>query len=261
VLVAEDNAINQFVTVRLLEGLGCQVDTVETGQQAEEAVRQGHYDLVLMDLHMPDLDGLAATAAIRRYEQESGLERRTPIVALTADALAGDDEKCRAAGMDDYLAKPITSERLATVVRRWIANGRVGGSVADEANTGDSDNDREPLDRGALATLRYLQRSSPPGLLTRLITLYLNEVPSRLGELREAVAQGDSDRVKRVAHELRGSSVQLGATRMADLCAELQESASGNDLSQAETRVAELQREFATVRSALEAILTEAVTA
>src|SRR5205085_6869891 len=91
VLVAEDNAINQLVAVRLLESLGYVVETVETGRQAVEAVRQGHYDLVLMDCHMPQLDGFAATAAIRR--DEAGRGQRTPIVAVTADALVGDAEK------------------------------------------------------------------------------------------------------------------------------------------------------------------------
>src|SRR5579883_403320 len=120
VLVAEDNAINRLVVVGLLQSLGCEVETVEDGRQAAEAVGRGHYDLVLMDLHMPELDGFAATAAIRRREGADGQGRHTPIVALTADALAGDAEKSRAAGMDDHLAKPLTRERLAAVLERWV---------------------------------------------------------------------------------------------------------------------------------------------
>jgi signal transduction histidine kinase/CheY-like chemotaxis protein len=121
VLVAEDNAINRLVAVRLLQGLGYVVDTAEDGRQAVEAVGQGHYDLVLMDVHMPELDGFAATAAIRRLEEASaGRRRHVPIVALTADALAGDAEKSLAAGMDDHLSKPITSQRLAAVLERWL---------------------------------------------------------------------------------------------------------------------------------------------
>jgi PAS domain S-box-containing protein len=119
ILVAEDNAINRLVAVGFLENLGYEVQTVETGRQAVEAVQQGQYDLVLMDLHMPELDGFAATAAIRREERAAGQARRLPIVALTADALAGDAEKSLAAGMDDHLSKPLTVERLAAVVKRW----------------------------------------------------------------------------------------------------------------------------------------------
>ncbi len=121
ILVAEDNAINRLVAVGLLQNLGYAVQTVEDGRQAVEAVGREDYDLVLMDLHMPELDGFAATAAIRERE---GAGRRLPIVAVTADALEGDREKSRAAGMDDHLAKPLTPERLAEVLERWTAPGR-----------------------------------------------------------------------------------------------------------------------------------------
>jgi PAS domain S-box-containing protein len=125
ILVAEDNAINRLVAVGLLQGLGYTVETAEDGRQAVEAVEREAYDLVLMDCHMPELDGFAATAAIRRLEAADG-GRRVPIVALTADALAGDAEKSLGAGMDDHLSKPITPERLAAVVQRWVHAGGVG---------------------------------------------------------------------------------------------------------------------------------------
>jgi two-component system CheB/CheR fusion protein len=117
ILVAEDNPVNQLVAVHLLEGLGYAVEAVETGQQAVDALQRKPYDLVLMDCHLPEMDGFAATAAIRRQEVGSG--QHTPIVAMTADALAGDAERCLAVGMDDYVAKPVTAERLAAVVARW----------------------------------------------------------------------------------------------------------------------------------------------
>jgi CheY-like chemotaxis protein len=120
VLVAEDNAINRLVVVGLLQSLGCTVETVETGRQAVQAVAGEDYDLVLMDLHMPDLDGFAATAAIREQDEAEGGGRHLPIVALTADALVGDVEKSRAAGMDDHLTKPLTRERLAAMLEHWF---------------------------------------------------------------------------------------------------------------------------------------------
>jgi len=125
VLVAEDNAINRLVAVGLLQSLGYAVEAVEDGRQAVEAAGRERYDLVLMDLHMPELDGFAATAAIRRAEEEQGGGQHVPIVALTADALAGDAEKSLAAGIDDYLAKPVTRERLAAVLERWVKSGAV----------------------------------------------------------------------------------------------------------------------------------------
>jgi CheY-like chemotaxis protein len=120
VLVAEDNPINRLVAVALLQNLGCAVETAENGRQALEAVERDHFDLVLMDVHMPELDGFAATAAIREQEEAEGQARHTPIVALTADALAGDAEKSLVAGMDDHLTKPVTRERLAAVLERWV---------------------------------------------------------------------------------------------------------------------------------------------
>jgi CheY-like chemotaxis protein len=118
ILLAEDNPINQLVTRAMLEQLGYAVDTVENGREAVAAVAHRAYDLVLMDCHLPELDGDAATAAIRRAE--AGAERRTPIIALTANARAEDVARCEAAGMDAYLAKPMTREALAAVVARWV---------------------------------------------------------------------------------------------------------------------------------------------
>jgi PAS domain S-box-containing protein len=248
VLVAEDNAINQLVAVRLLESLGCAVQAVENGRQAVAALRQRPFDLVLMDCHMPELDGFAATAAIRRAEAQGAPGRRTPIVALTADALVGDAAKCRAAGMDDYLAKPVTLERLAAVVERWIGDGDAATAAADDVGAA--------LDRGVLATLHELEQRNQPGLLTRLMTLYLEETPAQLAALQEAVAQEDAARVEQVAHGLKDSSAQLGATRMAGLSAGLQQAGARQELGRATAQVDELVSEFIRVRAALEARLS-----
>jgi HPt (histidine-containing phosphotransfer) domain-containing protein len=169
-------------------------------------------------------------------------------VAVTADALVGDAEKSLAAGMDDHLTKPITLERLAAVVGRWIAGSGAADPAADA---------HDVLDPGVLATLLEAERRSHAGLLARLITLYLRDTPAQLVALREAVAQGDAGRVEEVAHGLKGSSSQLGATRMVGLCAALQEAASAHDLSAAAAQVADLTSEFVRVRAALQAVLSE----
>jgi CheY-like chemotaxis protein len=122
VLVAEDNAINRLVAVGLLQSLGYEVHTAQDGRQAVEAAARERYDLVLMDLHMPELDGLAATAAIREREAEVG-GGRLPIVALTAEVRADGAERSRARGMDDHLTKPVSPERLAAVLERWAGAG------------------------------------------------------------------------------------------------------------------------------------------
>jgi two-component system, sensor histidine kinase and response regulator len=215
-------------------------------------VARGGYNLVLMDCHMPQMDGFAATAEIRRREGVGG--RRTPIVALTADALSGDAERCLAAGMDDYLAKPVTLERLAAVVARWSAP-----SAAEPAGTvtPDPPEDADPvLDRSVLATLQELKHGQSR-LLPHLIRLYLQEAPAQLATLREAVAQGDSSRVEDLAHGLKGSSMQLGATRMTNVCSSLQEDAGMQNLSRPVARMADLTREFSRVQAALEAALQQ----
>jgi len=123
VLLAEDNEVNQLVAVALLEACGLQVDVAQTGAQAVAATRRSHYDLLLMDCQMPEMDGFAATVEIRRHD--ANRRKRMPIFALTAHAMDGDRERCLAAGMDDYLAKPFDRERLYQVLHRMLHAGNV----------------------------------------------------------------------------------------------------------------------------------------
>jgi two-component system, sensor histidine kinase and response regulator len=137
VLVAEDNVINQKVAVRLLEKVGCRIDVAANGQEAVAMLVQFAYDVVLMDCQMPEMDGFAATAAIRQHEASTG--RHVPIIAMTANAMQGDQEECLAAGMDDYVSKPVTLDALVAVLRKWAppqGDHLVGGSGVDRQRTG-----------------------------------------------------------------------------------------------------------------------------
>jgi CheY-like chemotaxis protein len=123
VLLAEDNVVNQTLAVAMLKGFGCEIELGKNGLEAVNAFESGSFDLVLMDCHMPEMDGFAATAAIREMEQARGA-RRTPIIALTANAMEGDRERCLAAGMDDYLSKPFKHSQLQEAVARWTVRAR-----------------------------------------------------------------------------------------------------------------------------------------
>jgi CheY-like chemotaxis protein len=242
VLVVEDNAVNQRVAVRMLETRGYRVDAVANGREAVEALTRRRYDLVLMDCQMPEMDGYAATAAIRQRERAQGVTAgRTSIVAMTAHALEGDAEKCLAAGMDDYLPKPVTVQRLDTVLTRW--RPQTGPAAPDEA-----------VDGNVLAALRDLQGAGRPNLLAEVIAVYLRDTPPRLAAVHAAVAHADAEALRRAAHSLKGSSSQIGAVQVARLCADLEEQAGTTDLASTPETLPRLDAAFESVRAHLQAL-------
>jgi CheY-like chemotaxis protein len=245
VLVVEDNAVNQRVAVRMLETRGYRADAVANGREALDALARSPYDLILMDCQMPEMDGYAATAEIRRREQGQGMTaRRTPIVAMTAHALEGDAEKCLAAGMDDYLPKPVTVQRLEAVLTRWCL--QTGPGVPEEA-----------VDGSILALLRDLQREGRPDILAELLAVYLRDTPPRLAALHEAVARADAEALRREVHGLKGSSGQIGAVQVARLCADLERQAGTTDLRGATETLRRLDDAFGRVRAHLRALAGE----
>ena len=185
---------------------------------------------------------------IRKRESEAG-SRRLPIIAMTANAIQGDREKCLAADMDDYLAKPVKQGDLSAAIARWIPDQ----STPDERKESVSSEPREPVydcvDAGVLAELRQLDASY--SLLSTLITHFLEDVPTRLAALQEALQQGDGRALARVAHELNGSSGNLGVRRMRQFCVDLQTLGNAKDLTKAGDLLAQLVSEFELVRRRL----------
>jgi PAS domain S-box-containing protein len=255
VLVAEDNPTNQQVAVGMLGMLGYRADVAKDGLEALETLSQGSYAAVLMDVQMPEMDGYAATAEIRRREESEG--RRVPIIAMTANALRGDREKALEAGMDDYVSKPVKSEELAEVLKRWVPQqeaplehdsrepGADGGSVVTVAG------EEGPLDESVLADLHKVGLD----FLSRLVELFLRDAPVRLAALDEALKSGDWDSVRKIGHALKGTCSAVGASRMAQICAELQEAGASEDGPRALELLRQLEQGFGRVRLALEARL------
>jgi len=198
-LVAEDNPINQEVMVEILGQFGCTADVVDTGRAALEAIFARDYAVVLMDCQMPELDGYEAVARLR---QTAGPKGRTPVVAVTAHAVAGEREKALSAGMDDYISKPVSPQALHALLARWL---RVEPTAAAPSNP------------TAPPELDPSRRRSP-----RVIELFLSLVPSQLDSLLVAVTAADQDSIKRSAHKLRGSALSIGASRLAELCQKLE---------------------------------------
>jgi PAS domain S-box-containing protein len=255
VLVAEDNPTNQQVAVGILGMLGYQADVARDGREVLETLSRDSYVAVLMDVQMPEIDGYAATAEIRRRE-ESG-EQHVPIIAMTANALRGDKEKALEAGMDDYVSKPVKSEELAKVLERWVPQqeappgqetrepGRDGGSAVTVQG------EHASLDESVLADLHKVG----PDFLSGLVKLFLRDAPPQLAALDEAVNRDDWESVKQRAHSLKGNCSAVGASTLAEICAELQEAGASEDILRALELLRQLEEEFSRVRPALVARL------
>jgi CheY-like chemotaxis protein len=230
VLLAEDNLVNRRLVTAILEKYGHVVDTVDDGRTAVEAVCTGEYDLVLMDLQMPEMDGLEATAAIRSAELGSG--RHLPIVALTAHAMKGDREACLAAGMDAYLAKPIRAPELLGTIEQLIGvRTQAPGEAADAGEP--------PLDPEDILARVEGDRE----LLGEIIGIFRAEAPHMLNDLERQLDAQDAQGVARVAHTLRGSVASFGARQAAQAAHTLELMGRDGELGPARTQFVRLRRE------------------
>jgi signal transduction histidine kinase/CheY-like chemotaxis protein/HPt (histidine-containing phosphotransfer) domain-containing protein len=251
-LVVEDNPVNQKVAAGMLEKLGYRVDVAANGREAVDAVVGNGYAAVLMDCQMPEMDGYEATIEIRRREQGTG--RHTPIIAMTAGAMEGDREKCLAAGMDDYLAKPIVRASLDAALTRWIGTSQTPATGMEPAGAaalpdGTEAGSSVKLDPDIVADLKQLD-SDRQGALARLVSLFVEDSSSSIETLRRAIAGGDDSLVAAQAHGLKGSSASLGAIGMASLCTQLQAVPAGD--TEAQSRLVEqIETEFERTRRAL----------
>ncbi len=251
VLVAEDNEINQLYIATLLKQLGCECTTVGNGQEAVELLREKPFDLILMDCQMPEMDGFQATRAIRETESDGTDSQRIPIVALTANAIKGDRERCLDAGMDDYLSKPVLVEEVSAVLSRYLK------PVAPQASEESSAVSIDGQDAGQALTIVELENRlpiDPQALLERCIgnlefaESLLDELKStgsrQVEEIRHFSTQGKATETANAAHALKGATGILCAQELCRLASEIERASRNEQLSDVEAMIRDLSREM-----------------
>jgi signal transduction histidine kinase/CheY-like chemotaxis protein/HPt (histidine-containing phosphotransfer) domain-containing protein len=273
VLVVDDNAVNRAVIVGMLELYDCVTVEAANGREAVTAASGRGFDLIFMDCQMPVLDGFEATGEIRRLELADG-RRRVPIVALTASALKGERERCLAAGMDDYLSKPVRQTELGDALRRWAsAEPEVGGAVvtfnlSTPANgaasprasipapaNGQSVALKDVLDTTVIDAIRAMPSRQSGNPLARLIGIYLEHTPIAIRNLRSAVDAGVSDEAQRISHTIKSSTGMLGASTLARLLGDAENASRAGNHADLGRLIVEIENEYQRVHLALSELL------
>jgi signal transduction histidine kinase/DNA-binding response OmpR family regulator len=239
ILLAEDNAVNQTVALRLLDQLGYRADVASNGLEALEALERQPYDVVLMDVQMPELDGLDAS---RRICERWSAEVRPRIIAMTANAMPEDRVACVAAGMDDYVAKPIRPNELAQALSRARP---LAGRAATVEGAGAG------LDTSAVEDLRELGGDD---FLAEVIDTFLSDAPTLVATLRTTHEQGETEELRRTAHTLKSNGQTFGAGRFSELCRELEERAKSDELNGAAELLNRIEQEYAALEVTLAAL-------
>jgi CheY-like chemotaxis protein/HPt (histidine-containing phosphotransfer) domain-containing protein len=270
ILLVEDNPVNQKLTVKQLEKLGYTSEVAENGMKALDLHSKSDYDLILMDCQMPEMDGYATTRLIRQSENGSG--NHIPIVALTADALLGDREKCLEVGMDDYLSKPVSISQLRHVLERWLVdeNRDITKMPANEPTnieTSQNSGSRTPvvnqtlpvsgepvLRYQVLADLRSIQDPQSPDLVNEVIDLFLENSPGWMEELREAISKLEYIKIYQTAHRLKGASSNLGAVAFASVCYKLEKMGKECSFEGLEKQITNLENTYEQLREALQTV-------
>ena len=265
VLLAEDNAVNEVVAGAMLESFGLRVSVAQNGRQALEAVAAQAFDVVLMDCQMPEMDGFEAARRIRRREAEKGVPAaaRQTIVAVTANAIEGDRERCLAAGMDDYLSKPFSKADLHALLSRWLAAGKPAAAdhsapvPVGHADVREEAVDADTIDETVLDRLAALQRPGKVGVVEQVVGLYLDDSGRALVTLREALSRHDLAAATQHAHNLKSSSGHVGATGLSTHFAALERAARAGDADRAASLLPAAEAGYAQVCARLRQRLEE----
>jgi CheY-like chemotaxis protein len=241
--------MNQLVAIGQLQRLGHECVVAANGAEALESVSRDTFDIVLMDIQMPDMDGYEAT---RRIRQMAEPKSKVPIIAITAHALTGEREKCIAAGMNDYLAKPVSLEQVGAVIRLWASKDSQETAAAGPDLM--EQDDQYVLDRERVSSFLAISRTQD-GFLDELVRTFREDVPSRIDALRSAATNGDANDLALAAHALKSSSGSVGAKRMLTMASSLEQNARAGRLDGAEAAIEQLAAEFRRVVVAYNGII------
>jgi len=256
ILLVEDNPVNQELGREMLLSFGLRVDVAEDGEQALAALQAESYALVLMDCQMPVVDGFEATRRLRAAERAAAEGAHVPVIALTANALAGDREACLAAGMDDYLSKPFTMGQLAEALSGWLPSAPAGEAISvqpvpEALARAEPDSEQPRLDPDVLKAVRALQRPGAPDLVQKVVSLYLESAERLILELQQAAEGRDAEALTASVHGLKSASANVGATRLSVLCKSLEMDSRAGQLDGVEARALAVVEEFGAVAHAL----------
>ena len=250
ILLVEDNQMNQLVGSKVLEKLGYRFEIANDGVEAVRAVQERTYTAILMDCQMPEMDGYEATSKIRLIE---GMERHTPIIAMTAAAMEGDRDKCLASGMDDYISKPVRPEAVGPVLDRWITRSETASNGLREATQSADDARPDPLDQSQIELLRSLD-DGDGAVFAEIVDQYLAQTEEGREVLARVMIDGDTQALETAAHMLKGASANVGALAMVAVCAEIEMHGRAAQLNDAVELVERFDAEFARVRDALRSV-------
>lgn len=266
VLLAEDNATNQIVGGVMLRNLGCHVDIAANGLEATQMIEKFPYEIVFMDCEMPEMNGYEATVEIRRRPDSKS---RLPIVAVTAQAIQGDQARCLAAGMDDYISKPLKQEDFARALKWWVPRQNreqkneplqhrreiENVNSVDMPNSSSSPassslpNPSSALSTEVLARLRALEEATEPSLVSQIFTSFLKDGAERIGVLRTSLKVSDTELLRKTAHALRGASANVGAQHMADITQRLEALGKTCSITGAVALIEQIEAEFERVKA------------
>jgi two-component system, sensor histidine kinase and response regulator len=262
-LIVDDSTTNQTVGRLMLENLGCHVDVAANGKEAVEMLDLLPFDAVFMDCEMPEMDGYEATEEIRRRQQAS--QRRVPIIAITAKAINGDRERCLAAGMDDYISKPVRLQDLKAALDRWVPEGTSQPAIESDPaleigcneTQSASDTGLAALDPEVTEELRSLAQGKNPSLLNEIYQTFLKSAAVYLATLNDAAAKGSAEDFARAAHSLRGASANIGAKAFAEQASAMEAMGHSGSVSAARKPLTQLQAEFERVKGEIEALVPQ----